>query len=68
MADIISVIGRKRCSRNDLETIVGRLNYISFIILLARHFLSRLWALLKTNTHGKASIRLISDAIDDLKL
>jgi hypothetical protein len=66
--EILSIICNQHCSRKDLETIVGRLNHVSFSIPLARHFLSRLWALLKTKTHGKARIRLSSDVIDDLKL
>jgi hypothetical protein len=66
--DINSVISRRTCSRADLETIVGRPNHVSFIIPLARHFLSRLYALLKTKAHGKARLRLSDVVIDDLKL
>jgi hypothetical protein len=62
--DINSTISRQHCYRKDLETIVGRLNHVSFIIPLARHFLSRLWS----KTHRKARVRLSSEEIDDLKL
>jgi hypothetical protein len=63
---ILAIIKREHCSRQDLETIIGRLNHVSFIIPLARHFLSRLWALL--NKNSKARIRLSAEVIEDLKL
>jgi hypothetical protein len=66
--DMISIIGSRHCPRADLETIVGRLHHVSFIIPLARHLFSRLWALLKTKAQGKARIRLSDDVIEDLKL
>jgi hypothetical protein len=63
---ILAIIKPEHCSRQDLETIIGRLNHVSFIIPLARHFLSRLWAPL--NKNGKAHIRLSAEVIEDLKL
>ena len=41
------------CSYNDLETLVGRLNHICFMIPLARHFMSRLCLLLKVARPGR---------------
>jgi hypothetical protein len=67
-ADLKDIIGRRHCSQKFLDTIVGRLNHVSFIIPLARHFFSRLWALFKKQTHGKAHLHLSDDIIEDLKL
>ena len=66
--DIGTLLDRRTCTRGDLETIVGRLNHASFVIPLARHFLSRLWALIHAKAHSKARIRFSSSALDDLKL
>ena len=44
---IRSVLGRKRVDQKTLDTIVGRLNHIGYVIPQARHFLSRLRSLLK---------------------
>jgi hypothetical protein len=67
-ADILKVIDRRNCPREELEAIVGRLNHVSFVIPLARHFLSRLWALVHSKTHGKARVRFSREALSDLKL
>jgi hypothetical protein len=46
-ASIILMTIMEICSYDELETLVGRLNHVCFIIPLARHFMSRLrWLLL----------------------
>jgi hypothetical protein len=40
--DIANALRKGNVSKHELESIVGRLNHASFIILLARHFLRHL--------------------------
>jgi hypothetical protein len=55
------------CSYDELETLVGRLNHICFIIPLARHFMSRLRWLLQGARAGRG-IRLRPQVLADLRL
>jgi hypothetical protein len=54
------------CSYNNLETLVGRLNHICFIIPLAQHFMSRLCWLLEGARSGRG-IRLRPQVLADLR-
>jgi hypothetical protein len=47
-AAIIFILITKSCGYDDLETLVGRLNHICFVIPVAQHFMSRLRWLLHT--------------------
>jgi hypothetical protein len=55
------------CSYDELETLVGRLNHVCFIIPLARHFMSRLRWLLQGARAGRG-IRLRPQVLADLRL
>jgi hypothetical protein len=50
---------------DDLETLVGRLNHVCFVIPFARHFMSRLRWLLITSRQGRR-IRLRPQVLADL--
>jgi hypothetical protein len=68
--DIDECISNSRCSKEKLESIIGRLNHVGTIIHLSRYFLSRLRYRLQKNNKKwkKASIYLKPWEIEDLKL
>jgi hypothetical protein len=55
------------CSYDDLDTLVGRLNHVCFIIPVARHFMSRLRWLLTGASAGRR-IRIRPQVLADLRL
>jgi hypothetical protein len=55
------------CSYNNLETLVGRLNHVDFIIPLAQHFMSRLCWLLEGARSGRG-VRFRPQVLADLRL
>ncbi|MGL4352121.1 MAG: hypothetical protein ACRCT2_16490, partial [Plesiomonas shigelloides] len=68
-ASILAILDRGRATYQDLDTLIGRLNHVGFIIPNARHFLGRLRAtkhVAKNRGGHVASLR--SPAILDLKL
>jgi hypothetical protein len=66
-AAIIFILITESCGYNDLETLVGRLNYVCFVIPVARHFMSRLRWLLITSRQGRR-IRLRPQVLANLRL
>jgi hypothetical protein len=66
-AATIFILITKSCGYDDLETLVGRLNHVCFIIPVARHFMSRLRSLLITSRQGRR-IRLRPQVLADLRL
>jgi hypothetical protein len=51
------IVASAACTRNVLKKLVGQLNHAAHIILVARHFLSRVRHLMQTKTHGSKSRR-----------
>jgi hypothetical protein len=66
-ASIHFMVIMETCSYEDLDTLVGRLNHVCFIIPLARHFMSRLRWLL-TGARAGRRIRLRPQVLADLRL
>ena len=52
-ASIHFMLSVATCEYKDLDTLVGRLNHVCFIIPLARHFMSRLRWLLHILSKGR---------------
>jgi hypothetical protein len=66
-AAITFILISESCGYNDLETLVGWLNHICFVIPVALHFMSRLRWLLHTSRQGRR-IRLRPQVLADLQL
>jgi hypothetical protein len=69
--DIDAVIKSSRISSSDLESLVGRLNHVSFLIPLSRHFLSRFRDRVHRSSNrpqGKQKHTLSPDEMKDLVL
>jgi hypothetical protein len=66
-AAIIFILITESCGYDDLETLVGRLNHVCFVIPVALHFMSRLRWLLITSRQGQR-IRLRPKVLADLRL
>jgi hypothetical protein len=52
----------------DLDSLVGKLNHVAFLIPLARHFLTRLRSLIDWNKHQQQQITLSRNALLDCQL
>jgi hypothetical protein len=66
-ATIIFILITESCVYDDLETLVGQLNHVCFVIPVAQHFMSRLRWLLITSRQGRR-IRLRPQVLADLGL
>jgi hypothetical protein len=66
-AAIIFILITESCGYDDLETLVGRLNHVCFVIPVARHFMSRLRWLLNTSRQGRR-IRLRPQVRAEIRL
>ena len=68
LQDLLTIIRTRTTSFDSLETLVGRLNHVAYIIPLARHFLHRLRSRLLRRWHSKQLISLSQHDIEDLVL
>jgi hypothetical protein len=66
--DLRETISSRRISNEGLLSLIGRLNHVSFLIPLSRHFLTRLRRRLSTQRHGRQQISLSDEEINDLAL
>ena len=66
-SDILDIIIAKEATYKQLDTIIGRLNHVGYIIPTARHFLSRIRNL-KTKTKFKRSTHIPQRVTADLYL
>jgi hypothetical protein len=66
--DLRSIIATKRGTYGELESMLGRLNHVAYIIPLARHFLGRLRLRLRIRRHKNQQLSLCPDEIEDLDL
>ena len=66
-AAIIFILITETITFKVLETLVGRLNHVCFLIPVARHFMSRLRWLLETSSQGRR-IKLRPQVLADLRL
>ena len=65
--DIKKHISTKAVTKQDLESLIGRLNHIGFIIPLARHFLNRLRSALRyCEKANRRKVKLTRLQLDDL--
>jgi hypothetical protein len=67
-SELQKMIKAGRTTFGDLETTVGRLNHVAYVIPLARHFLNWLRAKFRTPRHKHQSIRLAAEEVQDLTL
>ncbi len=66
--DLTRFLRQQKCSHEELDTLIGRLNHTAAIMPLARHFLGRLRERIDRDAFRKATIRFARDEIKDLKL
>jgi hypothetical protein len=66
--DIESAIQRKQISQCDLESLIGRLNHVAFVIPTARHFMNRIRKCLRPNGKPWYRIKLPQTVRADLLL
>jgi hypothetical protein len=68
--DLASVIARRHASRQETESLIGRLNHASYVIPLSRHFLNevRLKCLNVPRRANRQTVRFTEDEIADLEL
>jgi hypothetical protein len=68
--DLASVIARRHASRQETESLIGRLNHASYVIPLSRHFLNevRLKCLNVPRRANRQTVRFTDDEIADLEL
>lgn len=64
---IEQMISSKRSSFKELESTVGRLGHVTFIIPYMKHFMSRIRAKMK-QAQNRRHIKLNSEVVEDLKL
>lgn len=60
-------VHKKWCKPKELQSLVGKLNHASSVVVPGRTFLRRLFNLLRDSQHGRRFIRLNSEARLDLK-
>ena len=68
LADIHILLNTATTTLTELESTIGRLNHVAYVIPLSRHFLSRLRYRLHSTGSPKQSFRLNRDELDDLAL
>jgi hypothetical protein len=69
--DLVSGIKEARVSRKELESLIGRLNHASFLILMSRHFLNELrkkCEAMPSSRAARQTVRLNEHEMADLKL
>jgi hypothetical protein len=66
--DIEDIVKTRRVSREQLESVIGRLNHAAAIMPLTRHFLGRLRALLASKKAGYRYLNVRAEALEDLAL
>jgi hypothetical protein len=66
--DIRAIVWDRRATYGDLESTVGRLNHVAFIIPLARHFLSRLRLRIRQRRHKNQHLSISQEEVEDLEL
>jgi hypothetical protein len=67
-ADIRAIALDKRATYGELESTLGRLNHVAFIIPLARHFLSQLRLRIRRRRHKNQHLSISQDEVEDLDL
>jgi hypothetical protein len=67
-SDISSVLQAGRATMAELQTLVGRLNHVSYVIPLARHFLGRLRQRLHINQSTRQHLSFSKEELADLLL
>ena len=67
-ADIDAIRTKGKCTFQELDQLVGRLNHASYVIMVTRHFLSRLIDLLTPRQHQNKVVQIKPEVIDDLTL
>jgi hypothetical protein len=68
VADIRSLVEKRRCTGEDLETTIGRLNHAAAVLPIARHFLSRIRGSLPSGGQKHYHVTLSLEAVEDFLL
>jgi hypothetical protein len=66
--DLQAITAAQRLPYGDLESTLGRLNHVAYLILLARQFLNKLRSRLHTCRHKNQELTLNGEEIADLKV
>jgi hypothetical protein len=67
-ADIRAIVLDKRVTYGELESTLGRLNHVGYVIPLARHFLNRLRLRIRQRRHQSQQLTLNFEEVADLDL
>jgi hypothetical protein len=67
-SDITVILLHKRVKYGELESTLGRLNHVGYIIPLARHFLNRLRLRIRQRRHKNQELSLNTEELEDLAL
>jgi hypothetical protein len=67
-SDLQTILLDKRVTYGELESTLGRLNHVGYIIPLARHFLNKLRLRIRQRRHKHQHISLNSEELEDLDL
>jgi hypothetical protein len=67
-SDIRKLVAERKGTYGELESTLGRLNHVAFIIPLSRHFLTKLRFRLNRRRHKKQQISLQTEEVADLDL
>ena len=68
-ADLRAIVATSRCTCiSELESTLGRLNHVAYIMPLARHFLNKLRLRLHHRRHNNQQITLTAEEVADLAL
>jgi hypothetical protein len=67
-ADLRTITNDGKASYGDLESTLGRLNHVAYLIPLARHFLNKLRSRLHIRKHKNQELTLNPEEVADLEL
>jgi hypothetical protein len=67
-SDIIAIVASTRTTFGKLESTIGRLNHVGYIIPLACHFITRLHLRISKRRHKNQQLSLSRAELDDLNL
>jgi hypothetical protein len=67
-ADLRAIVAASKGTYGELESTLGRLNHVAYVIPLARHFLNKLRLRLHHRRHQNQQITLTAEEVADLAL
>jgi hypothetical protein len=68
LASLDKIISSRSCTKEALDSLEGQLNHASYVIPLARHFLTRIRALKNSRANKKSRLKVTGEVLDDFVL